>query len=150
VAASARRPDRRQPGPRAFPYDTHRSPPAPVLPVRLGPPRAEPATAVAALVDSGADVTVLPEGLPQALGLPQVGEVTVRGVAGTARVPVFAARVEAAGRRWIAEVVGVGGEALLGRDLLNHWVVTLDGPRRSLHLRAYGLAAAPDAGTMPY
>ncbi|MDR7555588.1 MAG: hypothetical protein QN157_08280 [Armatimonadota bacterium] len=106
--------------------------------MRLGPPRAEPATAVAALVDSGADVTVLPDGLPQALRLPQVGEVTVRGVAGTARVPVFAAEVEVAGGRRIAEVVGVGGEVLLGRDLLNQWVVTLDGPRRSLQV-AVGL-----------
>ncbi|MDR7520630.1 MAG: hypothetical protein QN123_13820 [Armatimonadota bacterium] len=129
-----RRPGRPKPAPHTFPYDARRSPPAPVLPVRLGPPRAEPATAVLALVDSGADLTVLPEGLPQALGLPQVSEVTVRGVAGTASVPVFAAEVEAAGGRRVVEVVGVGAEALLGRDLLNHWVVTLDGPRRSLQV----------------
>ncbi|MDR7463212.1 MAG: hypothetical protein QN209_00750 [Armatimonadota bacterium] len=130
-----RRPGRRGPTPPdAFPYDPRRSPPAPVLPVRLGPPRTEPATAVAALVDSGADVTVLPEGLPQALGLPQVNEVTVRGVAGTARVPVYAAELEAAGTRRIVEAVAVGAEALLGRDLLNGWVVTLDGPARVLRL----------------
>ncbi|MDQ7830016.1 MAG: hypothetical protein QN122_06030 [Armatimonadota bacterium] len=136
MARPPRQPGRRWPAPPdAFPYDARRSPPAPVLPVRLGPPRTEPATAVAALVDSGADITVFPEGLPQALGLPRVSEVTVRGVAGTARVPVYAAEVEAAGRRQIVEVVGLGGEALLGRDLLNRWVVTLDGPRRTMHLR---------------
>lgn len=132
----SRRPGRRRPAPPdTFPYDARRSPPAPVLPVRLGPPNTEPVTAVAALVDSGADVTVLPEGLPQALGLPQVSEVTVRGVTGTARVPVYAAEVEAAGRRRIVEVVGLGGEALLGRDLINRRVVTLDGPRHTLHFR---------------
>ncbi|MDR7521830.1 MAG: hypothetical protein QN168_05130 [Armatimonadota bacterium] len=134
MAASPRRPGRPGPAPHTFPYDVRRSPPAAVLPVRLGPPRAEPATAVAALVDSGADLTVLPEGLPLALGLPQVGEVTVRGLTGTARVPVFAVEVEAAGGRRIVEVVGVGGEALLGRDLLNHWMVRLAGPRRSLEV----------------
>ena len=89
---------------------------------------------VAALVDSGADITVLPEGLPQVLGLPQVSEVAVRGVAGTARVPVYAAELEAAGTRRIVEVVAVGVEALLGRDVLNGWVVTLDGPARVLRL----------------
>jgi len=136
MARPPRRPGRGgPPPPDTFPYDARRSPPAPVLPVRLGPPRTEPATAVAALVDSGADVTVLPEGLPQALGLPQVSVVTVRGVAGTARLPVYAAEVEAADRRQIVEVVGLGGEALLGRDLLNRWVVVLDGPRRTLRLR---------------
>jgi hypothetical protein len=105
-----------------------------VVPVRLGPPGTEPATAVAGLVDSGADITVVPEGLPQALGLPQVGEVTVRGAAETARVRVFAAQVEAAGERRLVEVVGMGGDALVGRDLLNRWVVTLDGPGASLEV----------------
>ncbi|MDQ7821141.1 MAG: retroviral-like aspartic protease family protein [Armatimonadota bacterium] len=119
---------------RTFPYDTRRTPPAPVLPVRLGRPQGEPAAAVAALVDSGADITVLPEGLARVLGLPQVSEVTVRGVAGTARVPVYAAELEAAGTRRIVEVVEVGAEALLGRDVLNGWVVTLDGPARVLRL----------------
>jgi hypothetical protein len=130
VAAPPRRPVR----PREFPYDVRRTPPAPVLPIRFGPPRTEPTTAVAALVDSGADITVLPEGVPDALGLPQIGELTVRGVGGTRRVAVYAAEVEAAGWRRIVEVVAVGSEALLGRDVLNAWVVTLDGPRQALRV----------------
>jgi predicted aspartyl protease len=91
---------------------------------------------VPALVDSGADITVVPEGVPEALGLPQIGELTVRGIGGTRRVPVYAAEVEVAGWRRVVEVVAVGGVALLGRDVLNAWVVTLDGPRRALCVKS--------------
>lgn len=132
MAAAPRRPSR----PPEFPYDARHTPPAPVLPLRCGPPRTEPATAVAALVDSGADITVLPEGVADALDLPQIGELTVRGIGGTRRVPVYAAEVEVTGWRRLVEVVAVGDEALLGRDVLNAWVVTLDGPRQALRVES--------------
>lgn len=105
-----------------------------MLPVRLGPPGGEPTAAVLALVDSGADLTVLPEGLPDSLHLPPVARLTVRGVAGSAQATVYAAELEVAGRRRVVEVVAVGSEPLLGRDLLNAWVVTLDGPRQQVRL----------------
>lgn len=91
----------------------------------MGRPQDEPATAVAAPVDSGADLTVLPGGIPQAPGLPQVGEAAVR--------------------------VAAGAEALLGRDVLNGWVVTLDGPAQVLRqliqdvLDAVALSSEPPA-----
>ncbi len=94
--------------------------------------------AVAALVDSGADITVVPEGLVQVLGLPPVSEVMICGVAGTARVPVYAAELEAVGTRRIVEVV-VGVDMLLGRDVLNRWVVTLDGPAKVLRVVPEGM-----------
>ncbi len=121
--------------PLTFPYDRRRSPPAPVLPVRVGVPGAEPAAALLALVDSGADLTVLPQGVPAALGLPAVGQLTVRGVAGSAQATVYAAALEVAGRQRVAEVVALGGEALLGRNVLNAWALTLDGPAETLRLR---------------
>lgn len=118
----------------AFPYDRRRNPPAPVLPVRVGVPGAEPAAALLALVDSGADLTVLPEGVPAALGLPAVGQLTVRGVAGSAQATVYAAALEVAGRQRVVEAVALGGEALLGRNVLNALVLTLDGPAETLRL----------------
>ncbi len=135
-------------GSRDFPYDTRRSPPAPVLPLRVGRPRGEPVVAVAAVVDSGADITVVPEGLAGVLGLPPVGEVTVRGVAGAVRVPVYAAEVEAVGTRRIVEAVALGADMLLGRDVLNRWRVTLDGPARVLRVVPEGRrrSRAPDSG----
>jgi hypothetical protein len=50
------------------------------------------------------------------------------------RVPVYAAELKAAGGRRIVEVVGLGTEALIGRDLLNLWILHLDGPRRVLRV----------------
>src|SRR2546428_6615913 len=131
--AAPRPPRRPRVAPGEFPYDTKRTPPAPLLLLRVGLPRTEPATAVAALVDSGADITVLPEGLPETLGLPQIGEVAVHGVGDAVRrVPVYAAELKAVGWRGIVEVAGIGGESLLGRDGLNAGVVMLDRPRPTL------------------
>ncbi len=120
---------RRRPG-RAFPYDTTRTRAAPVLPVRVGRPDGEPTVALAAVVDSGADITVLPAELATGMELPAVGDVRVAGIGGVVqRAPVYAVLVETAGRRRIVEAVALGGEALLGRDVLNAWRVVLDGPR---------------------
>jgi len=117
------------------PYDTRRTPPAAVLPFRVGLPRGETSVALVALVDSGADLSVLPQGVVRQLGLPAIGEISVRGVGGTPRrVSLHAAQVEVAGAQRVIEVVGVGQEALLGRDLLNMWVVTLDGPGQVLRV----------------
>ncbi len=116
-------------------YDAQRTPPAPILPLRVGVPRGEATVAVVALVDSGADMTVLPQAVVRQIGLPAIGEITVRGVGGASRrVPLYAAQVEAPGVSRVIEVTGLGQEALLGRDLLNGWVVTLDGPRQILRV----------------
>jgi|DewCreStandDraft_1066081.scaffolds.fasta_scaffold00494_44 hypothetical protein len=136
MAARAHPPDRRKTSPHEFPYNRQHDPPAPVLPLRVGAPGADPVVAAPALVDSGADLTVLPEELVRMLRLPQIGEVTVRGVEGVARrVPVYAAEVEVVGGiRRIVEVVGIRANALLGRDVLNGMVITLDGPQQVLRV----------------
>ncbi|KRT77220.1 MAG: hypothetical protein XU14_C0018G0038 [Armatimonadetes bacterium CSP1-3] len=118
-----------------YAYDARRTPPAPVLPVRLGAPGVEPTVFLVALVDTGADLSVVPEQVPAQAQLPRVGEITIRGVGGSQRrVPLFAAAVEAAGTTRIVEVVGLGGEALVGRDLLNRWTLRLDGPRQLMRV----------------
>ena len=75
-------------------------------------------------------------GLPETLGLPQIGEVAVHEVGDAVRrVPVYAAELKAAGWRGIVEVAGIGGESLLGRDVLNAWIVMLDGPRQTMRVK---------------
>lgn len=116
-------------------YDRTAEPPAPVLPVRLSAPGSNESVLLSALVDTGADITVIPAGMPRRLGLPLVGTVAVRGVAGArARCPIFAARLVVDGHEEFVEVIGLGREALLGRNLLNRWLVRLDGPRTRLRL----------------
>jgi len=110
-------------------YDPQRTPPAPILPIRLGRPGTEPNVLLVALVDTGADATVIPPALAMRLDLPILAEVAVAGTGGFShRARVHAAVVEVGGSQWPIQVLAVGGEALVGRDLLNQWVATLRGP----------------------
>ncbi len=118
-----------------FDYDTSRQPPAPVLPVRVGGPGQAPAVLLGFLVDSSADISVVPEAVVRDLRLPAVGQITVRGVGSSSRrATVYVAEIEAAGVRRIVEVLGLGEEALIGRDVLNEWTTVLRGPGRILEI----------------
>jgi len=110
-------------------YDPQRTPPAPILPIRLGRPGTDPNVLLVALVDTGADATVIPPALAMRLDLPVLAEVAVAGTGGfSQRAMVHAAVVEVGGSQWPIQVLALGGEALVGRDLLNQWVATLRGP----------------------
>ncbi len=116
-------------------YDSQRTPPAPILPIRLGRPGADPNVLLAALIDTGADATVIPPALAVRLNLPVLAEVAVAGTGGfSQRAKVHAAVVEVGGSQWPIQVLALGGEALVGRDLLNQWVATLRGPAQMLEI----------------
>jgi predicted aspartyl protease len=118
------------------PYSAAFVPPAPVLALRVGAPGRETTLAVLALVDTGADLSVLPRELVGTLGLPQVSTTRIQGVTGVAEsTPVHAATLELAGTSRLVEVVAWGHEAILGRDVLRRYVLELDGPRETLTLR---------------
>ncbi len=118
-----------------YPYERRYTPPAPVLPVRVGRPGAVPTVLVAAMVDTGADLSVLPRGLPAHLGLPTVGRLTVAGIDGLPRsLPVYAAEVAVEAYRTAIRVVSLGVTPLIGRDLLNKLVVHLRGPEATLDI----------------
>ena len=118
-----------------FPYDEEQDPFAPVVAIPAGAPASASSVLLPALVDTGADLTVVPAGVPAALGLPTVGAVTVEVADGSARqVPVFAAELELAEDTDLFEVLALGDEALLGRNVLNRRVLILDGPGRRLRL----------------
>lgn len=116
-------------------YDLQRNPPAPVLPMRIGRPGADPAVLLVALVDTGADATVIPSALARRLDLPMVADVAVAGPGGfSQRAGVHSAMVEVGGLQWPVRVLAVGNEPLVGRDLLNEWVATLRGPAGILEI----------------
>ena len=118
------------------PYSGAFRPPAPVLALRAGAPGAPPALALVALVDTGADLSVLPVSVVEALALPQVSTTRIQGVTGVAeKTPVHAVTLEVAGTLVLAEVVAWGDEAIVGRDVLRRFVLELDGPRETLVVR---------------
>jgi predicted aspartyl protease len=120
-------------------YDTNRDPPAPVLPMRLGTPGEELSYSLVALVDSGADTTVIPLEVANRLRLPRVSDIGIRGVGGLRqRAQIHSVVVEVAGFRGSIEAIALGSEGLIGRDLLNRWVVTLRGPEQAMEVDVVG------------
>jgi predicted aspartyl protease len=106
-----------------------------VVPLRLAAPEAAQGAVIPALVDTGADCTLVPVAAVDALQLPQIGSVWIQGVGPLKhRATVRAAQVEFGGLRCLADVTAFGDEAILGRDLLNRAVALLDGPGLALSL----------------
>lgn len=118
-----------------YPYGSQYTPPAPVLPVRVSRPDTVSAIVLPALVDTGADVSVVPQGLPTRMGLPVVGRIAVAGIDGFPhRLPIYAAVATLNGYSRVIRVVSIGATSLIGRDLLNTIIAHLHGPEAALEL----------------
>jgi predicted aspartyl protease len=114
-------------------------PPAPFINVSLQhPTSAEMMRNVAAQVDSGADRTVLPEKVVQALKLSQVGQIEIGALGGAIYVlrsfAVLLGVHDFPLRR--LEIVTSAEEEwiLLGRDVLNNYRIVLNGPQLALEI----------------
>jgi predicted aspartyl protease len=127
-----------------FAYDASLDPPAPVVPVRVAGPLGEDAVMLPMLIDTGADCTLVPASIVRQLGLPQIDVVGLTGVGGAKqRATVHAASIELGGVRWIARIVALPDEAILGRDVLNQAVVMLDGPGLAISVRGRARTRRP-------
>jgi predicted aspartyl protease len=120
-----------------LPYDPSLDPPAPVVPVRISGPTGEEAVMLPMLVDTGADCTLVPTSIARRLELPRIDVIGLTGGGGArSRATVHAASIELGGLRLLARIVAFVDEAILGRDVLNRAVVTLDGPGLVLSVAA--------------
>lgn len=117
----------------AFDYNPSYAPSAPFIPIAIdGYDPAKPPIIVSAFVDSGADGTMLPKDILRAVGAEYEDTVRLRGAAGgvqrldryTVRIQIESETVHAVS----AVATASGSEALIGRDVLNHLAVTLNGP----------------------
>ena len=113
-------------------YDTSYDPPLPVVEIFLkdlgSDARSDP---LIAIVDSGADACLIPIRLLHELNLLPVRRATMRGISGeSVPVEVFLLSVEI-GSITIPGVRVIGDrhghELIIGRDVLNQWIVTLNG-----------------------
>jgi len=115
-----------------YPYDIAFDPPMPVVEVQIHAPGHEPLPRTfSALVDSGADGTLIPVNLLEAAGARYVGEARLRGITGTSlRVDIYLLNLRV-GSQWVRGVrvaaVTEPAEIVLGRNVLNHLVITLNG-----------------------
>jgi predicted aspartyl protease len=112
-------------------YDQGYEPPAPIADVVASHPTAAAGLTLRGKLDSGADVSVLPERVVGQLGLTPKGHVWTRGYDGTfSRRPIYYVRLALEGHELavVRCISAPRATVLLGRNVLNRFVVTLDGP----------------------
>ena len=121
-----------------FAYDTAYEPPAPVVQILLSNP-VDPSqqTQIWGLVDTGADITVVPETLVSHLQLIRQGDIQVGGFDGVYRLhPVFLVDIQIGQIRFdLVEVIAAAtNELILGRNVLNQLDLRLNGPHLVLEI----------------
>jgi len=118
-------------------YSLEHSPPAPSMTVRVSKPLSNRSLELQAKLDTGADMTVLPQRAISELGLIPASRVSVTSFEGRefSRYTYFVnIWFNGFGCR-IVEVIGARRrDALLGRDILNKIKLVLDGKNLSFEL----------------
>jgi len=124
-------------------YNRQISPPAPFVHVGVRHPQTETGVDdLAAQIDTAADFTVVPSAVINQLQLVQLDQVAIGGFGGhVTLVPTFLVGLVVDGFAPILiKVLGDADEpfVLLGRDVLNHYRILLDGPSLVLEMNDQG------------
>lgn len=107
--------------------------PAPVLPIDIGVPYDLPMTRIDALIDSGASLSGVSLSLVKNLKLPVIRHELIQTPAGKSKVKIYAATLGIKGKTYYVSLLGLNLPfSVIGRDILNSFKVTLDGPRLTL------------------
>lgn len=121
-----------------WPYDREIEPPAPFLEILLYPPgHPDMQRGIRAKLDTGADISAIPESLVEALNLQPESLVLIEGydlkkvTLPTYHVGMVVAQVSFQHQEVIAFPETY---VLLGRDVLNHFYVHLNGPELTFDL----------------
>jgi predicted aspartyl protease len=131
-------------------YSIAFEPPAPVLRVVARAPLGAEVRRLEGKVDTGSDICALPEHVLEALDPPPVRIVRAAGFSGApAEMVVFRVDLDVEGTSFDrVEVLATRRPyAIIGRNVLRRLVVTLDGPRSELELRAPRATAGSSSGT---
>jgi predicted aspartyl protease len=120
-------------------YSRKLFPPAPYIEMRLGiPDESLKVGPLSALIDSGADITVVPQHYIRRLGLSIEDHGFLRGEWGERRkVRIYTVDVSIDGIRLPAVEVAADAqikEVLIGRNILNMLRVLLDGPKQIVEI----------------
>ena len=121
-----------------FPYSSDYDPPVPVCSVTITSATAAGTVQLQAIVDTGADATIIPIHYLRQIGARPAFEAGLRSHWGERRM-VFVYLVDLKIELHTLPSVFVvgddqGDETILGRDVLNKLVVTLDGPQEVMEI----------------
>ncbi len=120
-------------------FDKNFSPPAPVAEVIVTHPVSSVNSGLLpGKLDTGADLTVIPEGLISQLALKARAQIWARGFDGTfSRRPVYYVRFTIEGFELpiVRCIAAERQNVLVGRNVLNRFILTLDGKNLRFDLR---------------
>ena len=125
----------------SYAYDNSHDPALPVIAVEISTSEGgnSKTREFSAIIDSGADGTLIPLTDLQMLGVPIARKARLRGITGTSLwvnvyvVSLHIGQISLAGVRVIASP---SDEAILGRNVLNQLRITLDGPAEMTELES--------------
>jgi len=118
-------------------YDLQIDPPAAYLSLQLIHPENGRIVTFRAKIDTGASMSVLPRTAVVDLGLTPSGDIFVSGFdRQVTQLPLYTVTFQIEGYIFPSREVTVSPrqDVLLGRDLLNHFILTLDGKNRTFNL----------------
>jgi predicted aspartyl protease len=132
-----------------FPFDGKFDPPALTIPVKVaGVVRTRPRTALLALIDTGADITAIPDVLKDRYQLYPIGRLQLEGVAGITSIAyTYEANMTALDQpaRPMKVVLTHFPFVILGRDWLRHYHIYVDGPGSRFAVRPEPFEDLPES-----
>jgi predicted aspartyl protease len=124
-------------------YSRDFDPPAPFTDVIIAASsNSGPQRSVGALLDTGAEISIIPQQIAHELELSPYAEMIIEAFDGRRqRVNLYAVTLEVAGTHLspVGAVAYPSSYAILGWDVLNRFLTTLDGPHLSFEITASDL-----------
>ena len=89
-----------------------------------------------ALVDTGADITCIPKALIKAVGGEPASTYSVFGIneVSLGSVDSYFLEFEITSAKKLVEVLAIGDEPIVGRNLINEFIIEFDGPAQKLSI----------------
>lgn len=120
-------------------YDQSHDPPAPVLSCRVsGTVIRRPRTTLSALIDTGSDITAIPDWLERRYRLEAIGRLRLEGIGESSSIVYTYEAIITVGDfppRRLEVVLTHYPFVILARDWLRHYHLLLKGPMQELELR---------------